>query len=100
MKLVKTCNFSHLLDKIKLYFLLISKGFHICLKLDICVFACCCARVHEFYGLGIYTQREVHHGHRSLRHKRLKEGDINRKAVGERKAEIERRCAAEREDNR
>lgn len=46
--------------------------------------------------LWFYTQREVHHGHCSLRYKRLKKGDINHKAVGERKAEIQRRCAGER----
>lgn len=43
-----------------------------------------------------YAQREVHHGRHSQRHKKLKDGDTNRKAVGERAAEIEGRCAGER----
>ncbi len=63
---------------------------------------CVCVCVHDWgFMVWEYTQREVHHGHRSLRYKRLKEGDINRKAVGEQKAEIQRRCAGESEgDNR
>lgn len=43
-----------------------------------------------------YTYRE-----RSIMDKRLKEEDVNRKkAVGERRAEIQTVCAGEREDNR
>lgn len=51
-----------------------------------CTTAVLCFRAHG----------EVHHGHRCLRCKRLKKGNINHKAVGERKAEIRRGCAGKR----
>lgn len=57
---------------------LISKRFHISVKLNICVFAycCCCCCTWEFYFGDIHREREreVHHGRTTAwRHKRLKE---------------------------
>lgn len=98
---LKSCTSAHQLQTGCIYITFYSVGFvyevHIylakyspfCLKLKFCVFALGQA---EFYD---FMQRERSIMASPAWAKRLKKGNINHKAVGEWKAEIERRCAGE-----